>query len=523
MFGYTEAEAIGHSITDLTILPAPAPGSDGSTILARGPVEAVGLRKDGSAFPVEVSVTTVTHEGETRRVAILRDITDRKAQQEALEHQATHDALTELPNRYLLQLRIREALAASWEDRSPVAFLLLDLDRFREINDALGHHTGDLLLQRVARRLRTPLRSSDTIARLGGDEFAVLLPSTDLETARQMAWKLIHVLNDRFRIDGISLQVDTSIGIAMFPEHGTDAESLIQRADVAMYVAKRERAGVAVYQTAQDYTSVRQLTLMSGLRSAIEDDQLRVLYQPKIAADTDRIVGVEALVRWTHERYGEIPPDEFVALAEHSGLIRTLTRRVLETSLRQCAEWRRNGIALDVSVNLSARNLLEEELPSVLAGILASHQLPPSCLTLEITESVIMEDPERALEIVTELDALGVQISIDDFGTGYSSLGYLKRLPAREIKIDRSFVMEMDQDVGDAMIVRSTIELAHNLGLEVVAEGVETSKVWDALKALGCDYGQGYLFSRPVPADRLPLDTAPAEPPGVTEPPAARI
>jgi diguanylate cyclase (GGDEF)-like protein/PAS domain S-box-containing protein len=506
MFGYDEGEALGRNISDLLRLP------HAEDRLARGAerrgnrralYETEGRCKDGRRFPMELAVTWIATESVRRRVMFMRDITERKAQQEALRYQATHDSLTDLPNRNLLQERLEESIAAAREHAWPVAFLLLDLDRFKEINDTLGHHIGDLLLRKIARRLESSVRESDTIARLGGDEFAVLMPATGLESAQQAARKLVNALEEPFQVEGLSLQVETSVGITLFPEHGNAPAALIRRADVAMYAAKKERSGVMVYDPEQDFTSIRLLALTGDLRRAIHDNGLSMHFQPKISARNGRPIGVEALSRWRHPSHGDIPPDEFIGLAEHSGLIQPLTQWVLETALRQCAVWKREGINLSMSVNLSARNLLDEQLPATLLSMLKSSKMPVDKLTLEITESVIMDDPQRALEVLTELHNLGVKISIDDFGTGYSSLGYLKKLPATEIKIDKSFVLEMDRNPDDRMIVHSTIELAHNLDLSVVAEGVSSRQTWEELKRLGCDTGQGYYFSRPLPADRL--------------------
>ena len=505
MFGVNDDEALGRHVSEFVRLPsAEARDARGDAYRNhRALYETEGRCKDGRRFPMELAVTWIVAEGARRRVMFMRDITERKAQQEALRYQATHDVLTDLPNRNLLQERVEEALVAAKQNGWPVAFLLLDLDRFKEINDTLGHHIGDLLLRKIARRLESTVRESDTIARLGGDEFAVLLPATGLEVARQVARKLAQALEEPFQVDGLLLQVDTSVGITLYPEHGAEAAALIRRADVAMYVAKRERSGIAIYDSDQDFTSIRLLALTGDLRRAIQQDELSLHYQPKISARDGRPVGVEVLARWRHAEHGKIPPEEFIGLAEHSGLIRPLTAWVLETALRQAARWHAEGIDLNVSINLSARNLLDESLPRDLMNVLRQHALGPQMLTLEITESVIMEDPRRALEVLTELHAMGVGISIDDFGTGYSSLGYLRKLPANEIKIDKSFVMEMDRNRDDRTIVHSTIELAHNLGLTVVAEGVETEEVWRELRRLGCDTGQGYLFSRPLPAGRF--------------------
>lgn len=506
MFGYPEFEAVGRPVDDL-IEPLPAVGGRGSS---RDPLrvtgrlrEAVGRRRDGTKFPVEMVAHPLVQGTERRMVAFVRDITERKAHEDALRHQATHDPLTELPNRFLLREHLDRAISKAWDAHAPVAFLLLDLDRFKEINDALGHRTGDLLLQQVAHRLRSLVRPGDLIARLGGDEFAVLLPGTHQAAAERRARRLIHALEQPFRIEQLSLHVEASVGVAVFPEHGSDGSLLIQHADVAMYTAKRSGVGVRIYHDTQDYSSVRHLVLKGDLKTAMEKGDLYVAYHPKVSARTDAVIGAEALLRWWHPQHGNIPPDEFVGFAEHCGLIRPLTRWLLWTALRQCRDWKDAGLELGVSVNVSARNLLEEELPEKIGAMFSTLDLRPQHLTLEITESVLMADPDRALEVVRRLEALGVGISVDDFGTGYSSLGYLKKFPAKELKIDKSFVMHMDQDLGDAMIVRSTIDMAHNLGLDAVAEGVESSSIWEAVRKLGCDQGQGYYFTRPLTAEQF--------------------
>ena len=504
MFGYSAAEASGRLLADLVQPDDTGRPGNLVTQATAAPVEAEGRTRSGRTFPVELVVTPIDMDEECKLVAVMRDITERKAHQEQLQYQATHDPLTKLPNRLLLRQRITRALKTASESGGTAAVMLLDLDRFKEINDALGHRTGDLLLKQVARRLQEPLDPGATIARLGGDEFAVLLPDTSLEQALQVSWKLIEALRSPFSVEGLSLQIETSLGLTLYPDHGHDAETLMQRADVAMYVAKRKRAGLAVYRPEQDFNSRRHLTLRGDLRRAIDGDLLTLVYQPKVLAQTDEVIGAEALLRWEHPQHGNIPPDEFVELAEHSGLIRQLTQWVLANAMRQISEWQNEGFHLNVSVNLSARNLLEEDLPHALARLLAAHETPPEQLTLEITESVIMEDPEQALKTVTRLENLGVGISIDDFGTGYSSLSYLMRLPAKEMKIDKSFVMKMGQDPASATIVHSTIDLAHNLGLAVVAEGVESPALWNVLKELGCDIGQGYHFSPPVPPEEVP-------------------
>jgi diguanylate cyclase (GGDEF)-like protein len=417
------------------------------------------------------------------------------------EHQALHDALTGLPNRLLFQLRVGGALARARERRSSVAVMLLDLDRFKEVNDTLGHHNGDLLLQEIGERLRRILRAGDTVARLGGDEFAVLLPDLAGEEAAMAAADGIrHALERPFEISGVNLDVGCSVGIAMWPQHGEDPTLLLQRADVAMYSAKESGRGVDVYDPTSDTYSLERLALVGELRQAIEMGELAVHYQPKADLVTGELVGVEALVRWFHPRHGSVPPEEIIGIAEQTGLIRPLTLWVLNQALRQVRTWRRAGRDLDVAVNLSIRNLLDAELPADVLRLLADLGLPASALTFEITESSIMNDPGRTVSVLGRLRAMGVQLAIDDFGTGYSSFSHLQRLPVDEIKIDKSFVQHMATDESDLVIVRSIVDLGRNLGLRVVAEGVEDEAVWKLLAGLGCDLAQGFVLAKPLPA-----------------------
>jgi len=426
-----------------------------------------------------------------------------RASEDALRHQALHDALTGLPNRTLLHDRLRSALAASERDRCPVALLLLDLDRFKEINDTFGHHCGDLLLQRVGPCLSSILRASDTVARLGGDEFAIVLPGDDSAGALRTARKIGDALDVPFVIDGQSLQIGASIGVALCPDHGDDTQTLLRRADVAMYEAKRTHSGCALYDAARDPYSADRLALVGALRHAIAHDELLLHYQPKVDLKSGRVFAVEALARWRHSEHGMIPPDRFIPLTEQTGLIAPLTLWVLDTALAQCRRWRSAGYTIEVAVNLSMWNLHDPGLVDALARMLADRAVPPAALCLELTESAIMADAERAQTVLARLADLGVGISIDDFGTGYSSLAYLKRLPVGELKIDKSFVQHMGEDENDRAIVGSTIGLAHSLGLRVVAEGVEDKRAWDFLARLGCDVAQGYYLSRPLPASEL--------------------
>jgi diguanylate cyclase (GGDEF)-like protein len=425
-------------------------------------------------------------------------------QAEVNEHQALHDALTDLPNRTLFHDRVHQALTSARRDHVPSAVMIMDLDRFKEVNDTLGHASGDELLKQVGTRLRESLRESDTVARLGGDEFGVLLPKVlDSAAAVAVARKLRTTLEEPFTIHGLALQMEASIGIALYPEHGTDVQSLLQRADVAMYVAKEHPAGCEVYSRERDAYSPDRLTLLTELRRAIDRGQLVLHYQPKVDLRTGEIHGVEALVRWKHPERGMVPPDEFIPPAQKTGVIGPLTMFVLDEALRQCRNWALQGLELCVAVNLSTRNLLDVHLPDTVGELLSRWEVAPSLLELEITESTILADPIRAMQILSRLDEMGVRLAIDDFGTGYSSLAYLKRLPVDELKIDKSFILGMEDSENDAVIVRSTIDLGRNLGLRVVAEGVETSKAWNRLASLGCDIAQGYYLSRPIPAGEL--------------------
>ncbi|GIF02809.1 hypothetical protein Asi03nite_03470 [Actinoplanes siamensis] len=414
-------------------------------------------------------------------------------------HQASHDALTGLPNRVALHEAISAEIAGPG---GGVGLVLIDLDRFKEVNDALGHHYGDRLLVQAAQRMRDTLRVGETVARLGGDEFAVLLPGVSgPEDVAAVAARLQDALQTPFELDGLSLTVAGSLGAALYPQHGATADELLQRADIAMYTAKTRRTGFAVFDHGQDSADPRKLSLAGELRRAVGQDQLVLHYQPKVDARTGTVLGAEALVRWQHPEHGLVPPGEFIPLAEHTGLITPLTRFVLDAALGRCRSWLNAGHQLTVAVNVSTTRLLDLEFPAEVADRLRHWRVPPHLLTIEITETAIMTDPERAMRVVTELHDLGVQLSIDDFGTGYSSLAYLKTLPVQELKIDRSFVGGMTTSDRDAVIVRSTVELGRNLGLRVIAEGVEDVATWQQLDAAGCDAIQGYYVSRPLPAD----------------------
>ena len=417
-----------------------------------------------------------------------------------LRHQALHDALTGLPNRTLMHRRAERDLRGD----DPAAMLLIDLDRFKEVNDTLGHDYGDALLVEVAGRLSAVLRRGDTLARLGGDEFAVLVSGApDRAAVIDLAARLQEALRRPFALRGVAVELEASIGVALYPEHGETAGRLLQRADVAMYEAKRGRHGVATYTPERDPYSADRLGLLAELRRAIECDELVLHYQPKVSLPGGELTGVEALVRWQHPVRGLLAPDEFVPLAERTGAIADLTRWVVDRALAQCRAWRDRGIDLPVAVNLAAANVVDVTLPDAIGALLERHGVPADRLECEISEHTAMADPVRATAVLAGLRELGVGLSLDDFGTGHSSLSYLKQLPLDEVKIDRSFVAAMADDENDAVIVRSTIDLARNLGLRVVAEGVETGAVMDTLAELRCDTAQGFHISRPLPADEL--------------------
>ena len=421
-----------------------------------------------------------------------------------LERQAKHDPLTGLANRDLLRERITQALAADAERRVDTALLLLDLDRFKYVNDALGHHYGDRLLMEIGPKLASALPPTATIARLGGDEFAVLLPGQHgPDGAMVMAERISELLRQPVEIDGLSLDVEASIGIAIAPNHAKDANELIQRADIAMYTAKGTHAGVAYFDPESASHSREQLALAGQLRSAIERDELVLHYQPKLTMCDGTVHGVEALIRWCHPDRGMIPPIEFIPLAESTSLIAPLTIWVVRNALAQLRRWLDTGLSVSVAVNVSARSLTDLAFAGNIAELLREARVPAHFLEIEVTETALMADPERAREVLSDLAHLGLRVAIDDFGTGYSSLAFLQTLPVNALKIDRSFVRDMTTNANDAVIVRSVIELGRNLGLEVIAEGVEDQSTCRELADVGCPVGQGYYWSRPIPADDL--------------------
>jgi len=441
----------------------------------------------------------------THYVAVLEDITEQKAQREALEYMAMHDALTDLPNRALFYDRVYQALLSAEHSQTQTAVLLMDLNNFKVINDTLGHHVGDKILKEVARRLKNAVKAYDTVARMGGDEFLVLLSDITEEQAMRITKRLSSQLQEPFTIEEHNFDIGVSVGIAMYPEHGDDPDTLIQHADVAMYSAKSMTNGVSVYAPELDDYSVGRLELLGEMRHALDNDQFCLHFQPRINLSTLVIEGVEALIRWQHPKQGLIYPDSFIPIIEDTGHITILTRWVIRQSVQQLVEWQQHNPGFTMSVNISTRDLCDTGLANYIQEIIAEYEIEASTIVLEITESSLMQYSHYTQTTLKSLDALGVRMAIDDFGTGYSSLQYLKHLPVSELKIDRSFVMNMMDDEDDAVIVKSTIDLGHNLGLEVVAEGIEDEETSKMLQILRCNHGQGYHYSRPVEAKNITL------------------
>ena len=433
-------------------------------------------------------------------IPVLRRITHRvRAQMRLIEHQALHDDLTDLPNRALLNDRIEQVLIAAERHGRRFSVMLMDLDRFKEINDTLGHHAGDLLLQEIAQRLRRTVRAGDTVARLGGDEFAVLSPETgDVASAIGLAERIQQAIQAPLRLDGHNLDVEASIGIALYPDHGDSADKLLKNADFAMYAAKQRGSTYEIYAAPEEPSTPAQIGLLGDFRRAVDERELVVHFQPAADLGSGRLSTVEALVRWRHPRRGLLLPSEFVPAVEQTSLIRQLTLEVLDQALRQQRQWIDEGFDLNVAVNLSPRSLQDPSFIEELERLLHTWGVAPARLDLEITESTIIPNPRRAIEALEELRRLGVGLVLDDFGTGYSSLTFLRKLPVDTIKIDRSFVVNMARSESDRVIVRSLVDLAHNLDMRVIAEGVEDAPVWEALAALGCDAAQGYYLSRPL-------------------------
>lgn len=460
-------------------------------------------RKDGSKYPIEVRLQLSDTEKPHVFIAIIQDISERKQYINELERRALFDSLTELPNRALLQDRLNHCLQVSKRSTSPLSVMIINLLRLKEINSLLGHHSGDLVIKEVAARVKNVLRESDTVARMDGGKFTVILPSATTKQAEVIARKIQEVLEKPLVLVDMPVEMEVAIGIAQYPEHGDSTEILLRHADIAVRSAKNEPSYLSLYNVEDDPFSVRRLRLQAEIRRAISDKEIIVHYQPKIDVRTGNVASVEALARWPHPSEGMISPADFIPTVEQSGLIRPFTLLILEHAIQQLKLWSKDNIDLTVSVNLSTRNLLDITLPDSIASLMDLHQVHHSRLTLEITESVIMSRPERSLKTLNQLHALGFNLSIDDFGKDHSSLTYLKSLPATELKIDRSFISAMSDSEQDKQIVRSTIDLAHNLGLHVVAEGIEEPETLDLLRLYSCDYAQGFYFCRPLPPDEL--------------------
>ncbi len=483
---------IGYAVLDRVLL---APVARISHALATD----VDIRSD---HPADVPVAG-TREIQQLVKAFEKMRTDVQQRHLALEYQSLHDSLTELPNRNCLLVELNKALATANELNHAVGLMIMDLDHFKEINDTLGHPVGDMILQEVSKRVSKAIGNSGLTARLGGDEFAVILPCTDQRGCAGMSAAIATALEREFHVGGHKLYVGGSVGVAIYPHHGTEVSVLMRHADVAMYMAKHMGKHTAFYDDAQDKNSILRLQLVKDLKDAISNDHLELYYQPKLDLNREAITSVEALLRWNHPEHGMVPPDRIIPMAEQTGVIQKLTRWVLEKALQQQACWRAAGIDINMAVNLSTRDLLDVSLPETVSDLLAASATPPEKLTLEITESAMMSDLGNATVLLLRIKEMGVGIAIDDFGTGFSSLSYLKKLPVRELKIDKSFVINMSCDENDAMIVHSTIDMAHNLGLSVVAEGVENQDALERLQAQGCDLIQGYHLCRPLPPEQL--------------------
>jgi diguanylate cyclase (GGDEF)-like protein/PAS domain S-box-containing protein len=522
LFGYEAEEPVGQPFASMVAVESHAELRDleaAQADAAGRPIELLGERKDGSTFAMELERRDITYGERSFTLAAVRDISGRKAQTAALEHLALHDDLTGLANRTLFSDRLARSLAMARRKDEPRAVLVMDLDQFKQINDTLGHDRGDSLLKQVGERLVAALPEPDTVARLGGDEFGIVpAEATDLAAAASVAWTIQAACEPGFVLDGRTVHVSPSIGIALFPDHGITSAELLHRADLAMYAAKRSGRGHTVFNAVHETQTDEQLALLLDLRHCIAREELVLHYQPKIDLATRVVCGVEALVRWRHPTQGLLLPAAFMPEVERTHLIEPLTRWVLDEALRQQSVWREEGFDLTMAVNVSALSLSHgSSLPDTIAELTERWGTGRGRLTVELTEGALIEAAAPAL--LTRLHDMGQRLSIDDFGTGYSSLAYLQRLPVDELKIDRSFVKNLAAVGGDAIIVRSTIDLAHNLGLAVVAEGVEGEDVASTLIEYGCDSAQGYLFGRPLPAAEL-AELLPAPQPDPAQPPS---
>lgn len=464
----------------------------------------VGKRSDSTDFVVDINYSTFEVDNEKRYAAFLRDVTIQRQQAQLLEYQAFHDGLTGLPNRELLNKRITRQIELTQKGGSSFAFFLLDLDRFKEVNDTLGHNIGDELLQAVAIRLSDVAGNGNTVARLGGDEFAFLIRTAETqEEIRKFADLITDKLRSPFELKDVSIAVEASIGMAMYPQHGHTIKQLLQCADVAMYSAKGKQLDYLFYESQDDTNSLRQLVIASSLRNAIEKEELFLNYQPRVDLVTGSVCGFEALMRWDHLQYGVIPAQEFIDIAEQSGIIHVLTRLALDQAIHQASQWLKDGHDFVVGVNLSTWNLQDESLVDTVLELLAEHNLPSNRLILEVTESAVIHKQDSAIKTLKKLSTSGVRLAIDDFGTGYSSLQYVKDLPIDELKIDKSFIFDMQKERQSKSIVQAIISMAKALQFEVVAEGIESEDIAAELRELGCHSGQGYHYGRPMPVEDI--------------------
>ncbi|MDP8567401.1 bifunctional diguanylate cyclase/phosphodiesterase [Methylophilus aquaticus] len=509
IFGYTRDEVLGRNLAEVIVPPvhreAHATGmqrllQSGEPHLIGKLIEITALRRDGAEFPVELTIASIARDGEHYFSAFVRDISRRKASEARITYLANYDALTGLPNRNHLNECVRKEIQRAQQFQTQFALMFLDLDHFKDVNDSLGHSFGDSLLIELAQRFQALLRHDDVICRLGGDEFVFLIHGADHQAAKEMVERLLCVIDEPIQIEQYQLSVSASIGITLYPDDGEDIESLQRNADVAMYRTKKEsRNGYRFFSSTMQIQSARNLQLVNALRQAITLEQLAVFYQPQIDLQTQEVIGVEALLRWTHPELGPISPAEFIPLAESSGLIMSIGGWVLEQAVQQIQCWHAEGFEnMRVAVNLSSIQFRNPELPVLVAKVLEKHALSPAFLELELTEGVALEDPVGAMTMMDALDQLGVRLSIDDFGTGYSSLSYLKKFKVYKLKIDQSFVRDISTDEEDKAIVIAIIHLARSLGLKTIAEGVETPSQQDFLQSHGCDEMQGYLLSRPL-------------------------
>lgn len=509
LYGFTREQLIGQSVAALGIVDRHQGIAHDllNHLFDNEPfeAEATARRADGSEFELELQLLPVLDDGAvTHWVLYVRDISGARQQLTMLRRQAMYDPLTGLPNRSMLIDSVEKALEVARVSRRGAALLLLDLDRFKDVNDTFGHPFGDILLRDVGERLRGLIGTGDTVARLGGDEFAIIqcAPSDSVKAAA-LARRILTSLQQPFSLEGHVVEASASIGITLYPDHGTDAHVLLRRADVAMYAAKEANSGYAFHNAAQEARTPEELSIVAEIRTAMERNEFELYYQPKLHLRSGLMTRAEALVRWNHPRRGLLPPAAFIPVAERTGLIKPLTDWILNRVMQQLSEWHATGAPVHVAVNVAAKSLREQTLPAKIQSLLDKWKLDPRFIKIEITETGVVSDPAHALAIMSMLQSMGLRLSLDDFGTGYSSLTHLRQLPVDEIKIDKSFVMTMLESEADTTIVRTIIDLGRNLGKQVCAEGVESEEVWRRLAELECDLAQGYWISKPIPAAAL--------------------